>query len=65
MSKGSSPRPFSISQQEFGNRFDHIFAKNKAKYIDNDELNVYSSNSTMKDPNERTLDGKVQTPDNQ
>ena len=32
MSKGSSPRPFSVSQAEFDNRFDVIFGKkNKAK----------------------------------
>ena len=27
MSKGSRPRPFSISQEEFGNRMDAIFGK--------------------------------------
>ena len=27
MSKGSSPRPFSVSQQEFANNFDRIFGK--------------------------------------
>lgn len=27
MSKGSSPRPFSVSQEEFGNSFDRIFRK--------------------------------------
>ena len=25
--KGSSPRPFSVSQEEFGNNFDRIFGK--------------------------------------
>lgn len=29
MSKGSRPRPFSVSQQEFKNNFDNIFRKNK------------------------------------
>lgn len=29
MSKGSRPRPFSVSQQEFTNNFDNIFRKNK------------------------------------
>ena len=28
--KGSSPRPFSVSQQEFGNRWDNIFKKDKS-----------------------------------
>lgn len=27
--KGSSPRPFSVTQEEFGNNFDNIFRKNK------------------------------------
>ena len=27
MSKGSSPRPYSVSQQEFANNFDLIFGK--------------------------------------
>ena len=27
MSKGSSPRPYSVSQQEFANNFDRIFGK--------------------------------------
>jgi len=27
--KGSRPRPFTVSQEEFGNRFDAIFGKKK------------------------------------
>ena len=27
MSKGSSPRPFSVSQEEFANNYDRIFGK--------------------------------------
>jgi hypothetical protein len=65
MSKGSSPRPFSVTQAEFANRFDTIFGKNKAKDIDDATLNVYNSNSTMKETDARTLDGKVQTQDSQ
>ena len=29
MSKGSRPRPYSISQKEFGDNYDAIFGKNK------------------------------------
>lgn len=29
MSKGSSPRPFSISQKDFDSNFDRIFRKDK------------------------------------
>ena len=28
MSKGSRPRPYSVSQAEFGNNFDNVFRKN-------------------------------------
>ena len=40
MSKGSSPRPFSVSQEEFANRFDEIFRKKDrmtTQYRDNGE----------------------------
>lgn len=30
--KGSRPRPFSVSQQEFDNRWDSIFGKKKAVF---------------------------------
>lgn len=35
MSKGSRPRPFSVSQEEFGNRMDSIFGKKppKERYV--------------------------------
>ena len=36
MSKGSRPRPFSISQEEFGNRMDAIFGK-KDRRVSEDE----------------------------
>jgi len=29
--KGSTPRPFSVSQEEFGNKFDMIFGKKEPK----------------------------------
>ena len=38
--KGSSPRPYSVSQEEFGNNFDRIFRKNNKMtphYKDNGE----------------------------
>lgn len=37
--KGSAPRPFSVSQQEFANNFDRIFGNRKMtpKYKDNGE----------------------------
>ena len=37
--KGSAPRPYSVSQEEFANNFDRIFGKRKMtpKYKDNGE----------------------------
>ena len=32
--KGSSPRPYSISQEEFANNYDRIFGKKDPKQID-------------------------------
>ena len=39
MGKGSSPRPFSVSQEEFADNFDRIFGNRKMtpKYKDNGE----------------------------
>ena len=34
MSKGSTPRPYSVSQQEFANSFDRIFRKPSRKDIE-------------------------------
>jgi hypothetical protein len=34
MSKGSSPRPYSVSQEEFANNFDRIFRKPTPREIE-------------------------------
>lgn len=34
--KGSAPRPFSVSQEEFANNFDRIFGKNAEENVDDD-----------------------------
>lgn len=48
MSKGSRPRPFSVSQEEYGNKMDSIFGKKPPKepYVPPplpDELKTQSS----------------------
>ena len=41
MSKGSRPRPYSVSQAEFGNNFDNIFRKNNMQVrVQEDESKV-------------------------
>jgi len=37
MSKGSSQRPYSVSQEEFANSFDAIFRKPSRKDIEDDQ----------------------------
>ena len=37
MSKGSSQRPYSVSQKEFDNNFDAIFRKPSRKDIEDDQ----------------------------
>ena len=38
MSKGSSPRPFSVSQKQFDSNWDRIFKKPSPKEIEDDLL---------------------------
>ena len=35
--KGSNPRPFSVSQEEFGNNYDRIFGRKDKKVEDTTE----------------------------
>lgn len=56
MSKGSRPRPFSISQDEYANRMDSIFGKKPPKepYVPPPLPNDLTTVSSY----ERQLDGK-------
>jgi hypothetical protein len=49
--KGSSPRPFSVTQEEYDKRWDHIFGKDKKKEEDNTgvTLNEYPDILTTED----------------
>ena len=38
MSKGSRPRPYSVSQQEFGNNYDAIFRKPDPRVIQEQQI---------------------------
>jgi len=38
MSKGSTPRPYGVSQKEFGDKFDAIFRKPSRKDIEDDQI---------------------------
>ena len=53
MSKGSSPRPFSVSQDEFAKNFDLIFRKDKRKeeeqQLEDEEFKRIAEQSEIKD----------------
>jgi hypothetical protein len=38
MSKGSSPRPYSVSQEKFANNFDAIFRKPDPKVVEEEKI---------------------------
>ncbi len=57
MSKGSSPRPYSVSQQEFANNFDAIFRKPDPRMIEdqqneNEAFEKISRETEVKDSNQ-------------
>ena len=53
MSKGSSPRPFSVSQDKFAENFDNIFRKNKRveeeQLEEDDEFARFARETEIKD----------------
>ena len=57
MSKGSSPRPYSVSQQEFANNFDAIFRKPDPRMIEDQKnedeaFEKIASQTEVKDSNQ-------------
>ena len=57
MSKGSSPRPYSVSQKEFANNFDAIFRKPdprviEEQQIEDEEFERIAQSSQVKDSNQ-------------
>ena len=57
MSKGSRPRPYSVSQTEFGNNFDAIFRKPDPRMIEDQKnedeaFEKIASQTEVKDSNQ-------------
>jgi len=57
VSKGSSPRPYSVSQQEFANNFDAIFRKPDPRVIEDQQnedeaFEKIASQTEVKDSNQ-------------
>ena len=65
MSKGSSPRPFQVSNQEYSNRWDAIFGrdnekKNEAQDVESDQSHSARDNWSIDNSEGQT--GQTQTP---
>ncbi len=65
MSKGSTQRPFSVSNQEYANRWDAIFGrdnekKNEAQDVESDRSDLSRDNRSIDNPEGQT--GQTQTP---
>ncbi len=57
MSKGSSPRPYSVSQKQFANNFDAIFRKPdprviEEQQIEDEEFERIAQSNQVKDSNQ-------------
>ena len=58
MSKGSSPRPYSVSQQQFANNFDAIFRKPDPKIVEDQENEDEAFNQVVNAYNNERLVSK-------
>ena len=59
MGKGSSPRPFNVSNQEYANRWDAIFGRdnekeNKEKALESDRPDTARDNRSSDNPEGQT-----------
>ncbi len=65
MSKGSTQRPFSVSNQEYSNRWDAIFGRdnekeNKEKALESDRPDLSRDNRSIDNPEGQA--GQTETP---
>jgi hypothetical protein len=56
--KGSAPRPFTVTQDEYGDRFDLIFGKKKIKG-DSDEFRVSEGAALKENPPKASKGGEA------
>ena len=57
MSKGSSPRPYSVSQEEFANSFDKIFRRPSPRQIEDAQNEQEAFDTIMKMQYNRQIEG--------
>ena len=56
--KGSAPRPYSVSQEQFGNNWDAIFGKKKPEYEQDDGALTDAQLKQIQDTVKETNDNK-------
>jgi hypothetical protein len=61
MSKGSSSRPFAVSNQEYSNRWDAIFGKDNEKKNDTQTMGIVESDLTCDNRSSDNSEGKVES----
>ena len=59
MSKGDSPRPFQVSNQEYANRWDAIFGKDNEKKNETQSLESDRSDTTRNNRSSDNSEGQV------
>ena len=59
MSKGSSPRPFKVSNEEYSNRWEAIFGRDNEKKNEAQSLESTESNTTRPDRSSDHREGQA------
>ena len=57
MSKGSRPRPYSVSQDEFANSFDRIFRKPSPREIEDAQIEQEAFDKILETQYNRQIEG--------
>lgn len=60
MSKGSRPRPYSVSQKQFGNNYDAIFGKKDRRVVEDAQAEDEAFNALDK-ANQNTYNTSTET----
>lgn len=61
MGKGSSPRPFNVSNEEYSNRWDAIFGRDNEKKNDTQTMGIVESDLTCDNRSSDNSEGKVES----
>ena len=61
MGKGSTSRPFSVSNEEYENRWNAIFGKDNEKKNDTQTMGIVESDLTCDNRSSNNSEGKVES----